>query len=273
MSDRSEKGRKYLICLCFIPTTTPPSVSLYHPGVACEGLCLPMTRPSPRCASFPRPTTSSAPPRIGLPRAPAPCALFEDGSDAINHSKKLLHTEYPYASRHIRLLHALRALLARSLVKYWDGDRFEEIESLEGHRQEVTSLAITSDGGSYLRLRPLLPPSLLTCLPTCMKLLSHSSPLLRSPHPPSPPSPTFSSWVRTASVISASMDRSVRVWARTDEQLFAGEERERRTEEALDEQAVVYHQDVRTLSPPSSPTYVLALLTAVILLISALPCG
>ncbi|KAJ4458152.1 putative U3 small nucleolar RNA-associated protein 12 [Paratrimastix pyriformis] len=51
-----------------------------------------------------------------------------------------------------------------------------------------------------------------------------------------------------AHLISSSLDRTVRLWKRTDEQLFAGEDREARLEQALDEQAVTFHQDDKAIA-------------------------
>ncbi|KAI0020586.1 WD domain-containing protein [Xylariomycetidae sp. FL0641] len=67
-------------------------------------------------------------------------------------------------------------------VKYWDGDKFEQIQRLDGHHGEIWALAI-----------------------------SHTS------------SPAF--------LVSASHDKSIRVWHETDEQIFLEEEREKEIEE------------------------------------------
>lgn len=66
------------------------------------------------------------------------------------------------------------------LIKYWDGDKFEQIQKLEGHHGEIWALAI-SRTGDFL--------------------------------------------------VSASHDKSIRVWNQTDEQLFLEEEREKELEE------------------------------------------
>ena len=69
------------------------------------------------------------------------------------------------------------------LVKYWDGDRFEHIFTLAGHKGEVWAAATAPDG-SFL--------------------------------------------------VTGSHDRSIRVWRRTDEQVFLDEEREREFENVLE---------------------------------------
>jgi U3 small nucleolar RNA-associated protein 12 len=65
-------------------------------------------------------------------------------------------------------------------IKYWDGDKFEQIQRLDGHHDEIWAMAV-SHGGSF--------------------------------------------------VVSASHDKSIRVWEETDEQIFLEEEREREIEE------------------------------------------
>jgi U3 small nucleolar RNA-associated protein 12 len=66
------------------------------------------------------------------------------------------------------------------VIKYWDGDKFEQIQKLEGHHGEIWALA-----------------------------MSHSGEF----------------------VVSASHDKSIRMWQQTDEQLFLEEEREKELEE------------------------------------------
>ncbi|KAL9103431.1 MAG: hypothetical protein Q9163_001533 [Psora crenata] len=66
------------------------------------------------------------------------------------------------------------------IIKYWDGDKFEQIQKLEGHHGEIWALAV-SRTGDFL--------------------------------------------------VSASHDKSIRVWNRTDEQIFLEEEREKELEE------------------------------------------
>lgn len=65
-------------------------------------------------------------------------------------------------------------------IRYWDGDKFEQIQRLDGHHGEVWSIAI-SKSGNFL--------------------------------------------------VSASHDKSIRVWDETDEQIFLEEEREKEIEE------------------------------------------
>ncbi len=66
------------------------------------------------------------------------------------------------------------------IIKYWDGDKFEQIQKLEGHHGEIWALAV-SRTGDFL--------------------------------------------------VSASHDKSIRVWKQTDEQIFLEEEREKELEE------------------------------------------
>ena len=66
------------------------------------------------------------------------------------------------------------------LIKYWDGDKFEQIQKLQGHHGEIWALAV-SRTGEFL--------------------------------------------------VSASHDKSIRVWKQTDEQIFLEEEREKELEE------------------------------------------
>jgi U3 small nucleolar RNA-associated protein 12 len=65
-------------------------------------------------------------------------------------------------------------------IKYWDGDKFEQIQRLDGHHGEIWALVV-SKTGDFL--------------------------------------------------ISASHDKSIRVWQQTDEQIFLEEEKERELEE------------------------------------------
>ena len=66
------------------------------------------------------------------------------------------------------------------VIKYWDGDKFEQIQKLDGHHGEIWALAV-SRTGEFL--------------------------------------------------VSASHDKSIRVWNQTDEQIFLEEEREKELEE------------------------------------------
>ncbi|KUI62751.1 hypothetical protein VP1G_09872 [Cytospora mali] len=65
-------------------------------------------------------------------------------------------------------------------IKYWDADKFEQIQRMDGHHGEIWALAISHSG-------------------------------------------TF--------IVSASHDKSIRVWQETDEQIFLEEEREKEIEE------------------------------------------
>ena len=67
-----------------------------------------------------------------------------------------------------------------STIKYWDGDKFEQIQKLEGHHGEIWALTV-SRTGEFL--------------------------------------------------VSASHDKSIRIWNQTDEQIFLEEEREKELEE------------------------------------------
>ena len=69
------------------------------------------------------------------------------------------------------------------VIKYWDGDKFEQIQKLGGHHGEIWAIAV-SRTGDFL--------------------------------------------------VSASHDKSIRVWQQTDEQIFLEEEREKELEELYD---------------------------------------
>lgn len=66
------------------------------------------------------------------------------------------------------------------MIKYWDGDKFEQIQRLDGHHSEIWAMAV-SRTGSF--------------------------------------------------IVSASHDKSIRVWEQTDEQIFLEEEKEKELEE------------------------------------------
>lgn len=66
------------------------------------------------------------------------------------------------------------------LIKYWDGDKFEQIQRLGGHHGEIWALAVSRTG---------------------------------------------------AFIVSASHDKSIRIWEQTDEQIFLEEEKEKEMEE------------------------------------------
>lgn len=65
-------------------------------------------------------------------------------------------------------------------IKYWDADKFEQIQRIDGHHGEVWALAVSHSGNC---------------------------------------------------IVSASHDKSIRVWEETDEQIFLEEEREKEIEE------------------------------------------
>ncbi|CAN8098696.1 unnamed protein product [Discula destructiva] len=65
-------------------------------------------------------------------------------------------------------------------IKYWDADKFEQIQRIDGHHGEIWALAVSRSGNF---------------------------------------------------IVSASHDKSIRVWEETDEQIFLEEEREREIEE------------------------------------------
>ena len=67
-----------------------------------------------------------------------------------------------------------------SIIKYWDGDKFEQIQKLEGHHGEIWALTVSRTGEF---------------------------------------------------IVSASHDKSIRIWNQTDEQIFLEEEREKELEE------------------------------------------
>ena len=66
------------------------------------------------------------------------------------------------------------------MLKYWDGDKFEQIQRLDGHHGEIWAMAVSRVGDF---------------------------------------------------IVSASHDKSIRVWEQTDEQIFLEEEREKELEE------------------------------------------
>ena len=82
------------------------------------------------------------------------------------------------------------------VIKYYDGDKFDQIQRLEGHHGEIWAMTI-----------------------------SHSGEFL----------------------VTASHDRSIRIWTQTDEQLFLEEEREKELEELYENTLVT------SLDPDSNP--------------------
>ena len=81
-------------------------------------------------------------------------------------------------------------------IKYWDGDKFEQVQKLEGHHGEIWALAVSRTGDF---------------------------------------------------VVSASHDKSIRVWKQTDEQIFLEEEREKELEE-------LYESTLTTSLEPNEDT-------------------
>ena len=69
------------------------------------------------------------------------------------------------------------------IIKYWDGDKFEQIQKLDGHHGEIWAIAVSRTGEF---------------------------------------------------VVTASHDKSIRIWQQTDEQIFLEEEREKELEELYD---------------------------------------
>ncbi len=96
------------------------------------------------------------------------------------------------------------------MIKYWDGDKFEQIQRLDGHHGEIWALVVSRTGDF---------------------------------------------------VISASHDKSVRIWRQTDEQIFLEEEREKELEELYEntltnslEQADATSEDGQETSPAGKQT-------------------
>ena len=82
------------------------------------------------------------------------------------------------------------------LIKYWDGDKFEQIQRLDGHHGEIWAMAVSRTGEF---------------------------------------------------IVSASHDKSIRVWQQTDEQIFLEEEREKELEE-------LYENTLATSLDPNEET-------------------
>ncbi|KAI0142790.1 WD domain-containing protein [Xylariaceae sp. FL1272] len=99
----------------------------------------------------------------------------------IAHQDSILQVKFVPNNREGNGHHFFSASKDRT-VKYWDGDKFEQIQRLHGHHGEIWALAIS-----------------------------------RSTEPPF--------------IVSASHDKSIRVWHETDEQIFLEEEREKEIEE------------------------------------------
>ncbi|RUP50042.1 WD40-repeat-containing domain protein [Jimgerdemannia flammicorona] len=96
------------------------------------------------------------------------------------HKSIFAHQESVMAVQFVWGTHYFFTVGKDRVVKYWDGDKFENIMKLDGHHGEVWALAIAKHGSF---------------------------------------------------VVSGSHDRSIRVWERTEEQLFLEEEREKELEE------------------------------------------
>lgn len=98
-----------------------------------------------------------------------PMAAFDGGFDdeegAEVNSKIKAHNFFSVSKDH--------------LVKYWDGDNFQQLQKLEGHHSEIWALTVAHSGDF---------------------------------------------------IVTGSHDKSIRVWKRTDEQLFLNEEREKELE-------------------------------------------
>lgn len=92
--------------------------------------------------------------------------------------------------------HHLFSASKDTTLKYWDGDRFEQIQKLPGHHGEIWALAV-SRTGDFL--------------------------------------------------VSASHDKSIRIWAQTPEQLFLEEEREKELEDLYE------HTLTTSLDDPNLP--------------------
>ncbi|KAI1324981.1 WD domain-containing protein [Xylariaceae sp. FL0255] len=99
----------------------------------------------------------------------------------IAHQDSILQVKFVPNNREGNGHHFFSASKDRT-VKYWDGDKFEQIQRLHGHHGEIWAIAIS-----------------------------------RSTEPPF--------------IVSASHDKSIRVWNETDEQIFLEEEREKELEE------------------------------------------
>ena len=99
------------------------------------------------------------------------------------HRSILTHAEPVTSVAFVRDTHYFFSAAKDKLIKFWDGDRFEQILTLPGHHAEVSGLVLTRRGDNLL---------------------------------------------------SCSRDRSLRLWKRTDEQVFVEEERENELEQLFE---------------------------------------
>ena len=88
------------------------------------------------------------------------------------------------------------------LIKYWDGDKFEQIQKLDGHHGEIWAMAVSRTGEM---------------------------------------------------IVTASHDKSIRIWHQTDEQIFLEEEREKELED-LYESTLTTSLDPNNDEDPTNPT-------------------
>lgn len=95
------------------------------------------------------------------------------------HQDSIMHVAFVPHNQDYNGHHFFSASKDR-LIKYWDGDKFEQIQKLGGHHGEIWALAVSRTGDF---------------------------------------------------VVSASHDKSIRIWRQTDEQIFLEEEREKELEE------------------------------------------
>lgn len=98
------------------------------------------------------------------------------------HQDSIMQVAFVPHNQHYNGHHFFSASKDR-LIKYWDGDKFEQIQKLRGHHGEIWALAVSRTGEF---------------------------------------------------IVSASHDKSIRIWQQTDEQIFLEEEREKELEELYD---------------------------------------
>eukprot|EP00959_Pyramimonas_sp_CCMP1952_P185685 3882218-Pyramimonas_sp.AAC.1 len=124
----------------------------------------------------------------------------------------------------VRKTHYLFSVGKDKVVKYWDCDKFEPLLTLEGHKAEVWSLAISSYGDFIVTAFVMLQaPCILSRTTGCSFIFAtswfvcHSMRGMRS------------------LLLSGSHDRSIRRWERTEDPFFIEEEQERRLESMFEE--------------------------------------